>query len=332
MKWTLEPLELPLKILWKISRSESNHKQNFLVRLKLDDLEGVGEVAFNVRYGESAEALQEDFERFSREFPAEMNSVEQLVNYCLKKEVCASLRFGIESAFVDYLVKASGQGINELLGVPSVQSARTSFSLPIVEPGSIRKLIESLQLNRFETLKLKVNKESASDTVRETMKYFSGKIRVDGNECWSEPMEVIQFLKSVPDIDQLEFLEQPLKAEFHDAALELKLISPILLIADEALTDQSVTEYFSERYHGVNIKLMKAGSYLRAIRQLREARKLGLKTMLGCMIETSLGISSALAISHGVDYLDLDGCLLIEKDPFNLLHEEKGKLFQSSLH
>lgn len=332
MKWTLETLELPLKVLWKISRSETQHKQNFLVRLKCDDLEGVGEVAFNGRYGESAEILKEDFERFCREFPNEMGSVEQLVDYCLQKEVAASLRFGIESAFVDYLVKASGQGINQLLGVPSVQSARTSFSLPIVDPGSIKNLIESLQLARFETLKIKVNKDSAHDAVKEVMKYYHGKVRVDGNECWNEPIEVIQFLKSVPELDRIEFLEQPLRAELHEAALELKTISPVLLIADESLTDQSVTEYFSERYHGVNIKLMKAGSYLRAIRQLREARRLGLKTMIGCMIETSLGISSAMAISHGVDYLDLDGCLLIEKDPFNLLHEEKGKLFQSSLH
>jgi glutamate racemase len=74
---------------------------------------------------------------------------------------------------------------------------------------------------------------------------------------------------------------------------------------------------------------MKSGGYLKGLKQIRQAKILGLKTMLGCMIETSLGISSALNISSGVDYLDLDGFLLIKKDPFNILTEENGKIFFS---
>ena len=75
--------------------------------------------------------------------------------------------------------------------------------------------------------------------------------------------------------------------------------------------------------------MMKAGGYLRAIKQLRQAKSLGLKTMLGCMVETSLGISSALNIAGGVDYFDLDGCLLIKEDPYKLISEENGKIFYS---
>lgn len=332
MHWSIEDISLPLKFEWKIARGESSHKTNLLIRLKIDDLEGLGEVAFNIRYGESRENVMEDFERFCQDFPQEMHSVEALGDYCQAKDIACSLRFGIESAFMDYLVKASGQQINELLGVPSVQSAKTSFSLPILEPGQIEGFIKQFSLQRFESLKLKVNQDNATDSLKELARFYSGKIRIDGNECWSDPQEVLKFLADVSSIHQLEFLEQPLRADLHDEALELKKFSPVMLVADEALTVQSVTEYYSQRYHGVNIKLMKAGSYIRALKQLREARRLGLKTMVGCMIETTLGISSAMAISYGADYLDLDGCLLIERDPFNLLQEEKGKLFYSSIH
>jgi L-Ala-D/L-Glu epimerase len=332
IKWTLEDMNLPLKFSWKIARGEAAFKNNFLVRLKLDDLEGLGEVAFNQRYGEDKERLKEEFDTFSRDFPQDISSIEQIMDYTTKLELSQSLRFGIEAAFVDYLVKASGQGISELLGVPSVQSARTSFSLPIMGPEEIRDFLLTHNVARFDSLKVKVDAQSAKEILAEVFKHYTGRIRIDGNECWTKAEDVLEFLRSLPDINRIDFLEQPLSSDCHEEMVELKKLSPVELFADESLTDQNVTEYFSERFHGVNIKLMKSGSYLKAIHQLRQARRLGLKTMVGCMIETSLGISSAMAISYGADYLDLDGCLLIEKDPFNLLHEDSGKLFHTDLH
>lgn len=332
MKWSLEDIHLPLKFNWKIARNETLFKTNLLVRLKVDELEGLGEVAFNIRYGEDSEKLKHEFEHFSHDFPQDIESVEEVMEFCAQKELSSSLRFGIESAFVHYLAVASGKSVHELLGMPSVTSLKTSFSLPIMPIEELDSFIKKHGLDRFQSLKLKVNQENAIESFNQLAKIYHGKIRVDANESWSDPDQVLHFLEKIKKLDNLEFLEQPLKADLHDESLDLKKYSPVMIFADESLTTQNITEYYSDRFHGVNIKLMKSGSYLKAIRQLREARKLGLKTMIGCMIETTLGISSAMNIAYGADYLDLDGCLLIEKDPFNFILEEKGRLFRADLH
>lgn len=332
MKWSLEEIELPLKFNWKLSRNETQVKYNFVVRLEVGDLTACGEVAFNSRYEETRERVLEEFEEFQRDFPEDVDSVEDVMKFCSGRDFCKSLRFGVESAFVHYMALATERSVPELLGVPFMSSASTSFSLPILDVSEIDDFIKDHNLNRFDVLKLKVNKKSALSTVETVCNAFSGKIRIDGNECWESAQEVLDFINAISDLGRIEFLEQPIKSDCHAEAKKLRDQSPILLMADESLSSQDVTEYYAERFHGVNIKLMKAGSYMKATLQLRQARELGLKTMVGCMIETSLGISSALNICYGTDFLDLDGCLLLQEDPFNLILEENGKLFRSDLH
>lgn len=332
MEWSIEELHLPLKFNWKISRSETTYKENLIVKIKVDDLDGIGEVAFNVRYGENKEAILKEFEEFRRDFPQTIHSVEEVMEFCSERELSMSLRFGIESAFVHYLAKASEKSVSELLGVPNITSVKTSFSLPILPAQEISEFIKTYNLERFESLKIKINKENAVSATNKLLEVYPGKIRIDANESWQKAQDVLDFLSQLDSLDRVEFLEQPLQANCHDEAIVLKEKSPVLLMADESVTHQEISDYYVERFHGVNIKLMKTGSYMRAVRQLREAKKLGLKTMLGCMVETSLGIVSAINIAYGVDFLDLDGHLLLQQDPYNLVLEEKGKLFKSDLH
>lgn len=332
MKWSLEEIELPLKFNWKLSRNETQIKHNFIVRLQVDDLTACGEVAFNSRYGESREKIIQEFEEFQRDFPADIDSVEDVMKFCSGRDFSKALRFGVESAFLHYMAMATDRSVPELLGLPFVSSVVTSFSLPILDTAEIESFVSDHGLERFDVLKVKVNKESALSTVETLCNAFHGKIRIDGNECWEKASEVLDFLNSISDLGRIEFLEQPIQSECHHEAKLLREKSPVLLMADESLTSQDVTEYYAERFHGVNVKLMKAGSYMKATLQLRQARELGLKTMVGCMVETSLGISSALNICHGVDFQDLDGHLLLKEDPFKLVLEEKGKLFRSDLH
>jgi glutamate racemase len=178
-------------------------------------------------------------------------------------------------------------------------------------------------------LKVKINKENGFELCKEVLRLTDVPLRIDANEAFESTSEVLKFLNFFPDLSRIEFLEQPLPAHMHEEAISLKKYSPVMLMADESVTKEEINSYYIERFHGVNIKLMKSGGYLKGLKQIRQAKILGLKTMLGCMIETSLGISSALNISSGVDYLDLDGFLLIKKDPFNILTEENGKIFFS---
>lgn len=325
--WSIKEIVLPLKFTWNISRNSSDTKRNFIIEVKNGSISAKGEVAFNVRYGESREQILEKFEEFKNVAPTDFNGVESLVAYLETTDLPQSLKFGIESAFVHYVAILSGKTVSQLMGVNTIASVKTSFSIPIMEPGKLQSFITDNRLDRFSVIKVKVNKENALDFSNEVLKLTNVPLRIDANESFETAEQTLKFLEKFKDLNRIEFLEQPLAANLHEEALELKKHSKVLLMADESVTKEAVNEYHVERFHGVNVKLMKSGGYLKAIKQLRQAKMLGLKTMLGCMVETSLGISSALNIAGGVDFYDLDGSLLIKEDPFNLIAEENGKIF-----
>jgi len=327
--WSIKEMELPLKFTWNISRNSSDTKKNFYVTVKNGSIEASGEVAFNVRYGESREIILEKFEEFKNIVPQDLNGIESLVAFLETTDLPQSLKFGIESSFVHYVAILSGKPVAQLMGSTVVSSVKTSFSIPIMEIGKLSQFIQENNLQRFSVLKVKVNRENAHDFCEEILKQTNVPLRIDANESFQSTSDVMHFLENFKNANRIEFLEQPLPSSAHEDALELKHKSPVFLMADESVTSGEVNQYHQERFHGVNIKLMKSGGYLKAIKQLRQAKKLGLKTMLGCMVETSLGISSALNIASGVDFYDLDGCLLIKNDPFKLVSEENGKIFYS---
>ncbi len=327
--WSIKELELPLKFTWNISRNSSDTKKNFCIKVKNGSIEAMGEVAFNVRYEESRELILEKFEEFKNNAPQDFNGVESLVAYLETTDLPQSLKFGIESSFVHYIAILSGKPVAQLMGTNVVASVKTSFSIPIMEVGKLQSFIHDNNLKRFSVLKVKVNQDIAEEFCNEVLRLTDVPLRIDANESFQSARDALLFLERFKDLKRIEFLEQPLASNAHEESLELKINSKVFLMADESVTSEEVNQYHVERFHGVNIKLMKSGGYLKALKQLRQAKRLGLKTMLGCMIETSLGISSALNISSGVDFFDLDGCLLIKEDPYKLISEEKGKIFYS---
>ncbi len=327
--WSIKEIELPLKFTWNISRNSSDIKRNFIVEVKNGSISAMGEVAFNVRYGETRELILEKFEEFRSHAPSDFTGVESLVAFMETMDLPQSLKFGIESSFVHYIAILSGKNVAQLMGTNVVSSVKTSFSIPIMEVGKVEAFIRENNLQRFSALKVKVNRDNAHDFCREILRLTNVPLRVDANESFENASETLKFLSNFENLSRLEFLEQPLRSDLHDEMLELKKHSSVFLMADESVTKQEINNYYPERFHGINVKLMKAGGYMKALKQLRQAKLLGLKTMLGCMVETSLGISSALNISGGVDFYDLDGCLLIKEDPFKLVSEENGKIFYS---
>src|SRR5438552_5603192 len=104
-----------------------------------------------------------------------------------------------------------------------------------------------------------------------------------------------------------------------DESLYLKKYSPFTLFADESITTEADFSLLRKMFDGINMKLMKAGGYLNGIRLLKEAKKAGMKTMIGCMVETTLGISSGMNLCSLADYTDLDSFLLLKNEPFDLI-------------
>jgi L-alanine-DL-glutamate epimerase-like enolase superfamily enzyme len=146
---------------------------------------------------------------------------------------------------------------------------------------------------------------------------------VDANEAWKDPETLLRFMEGLTPF-HIEFVEQPLPSTMVDEYLYLKPRSPYTLMADESICADADFESLKKQFHGVNMKLMKAGGYRNGIRLLKEAKQHGLKTMVGCMVETTLGMQGAWHLCALSDYADLDGYLVIKDEPFGMLKEEDG--------
>jgi L-alanine-DL-glutamate epimerase-like enolase superfamily enzyme len=331
--WTLATHELPLSYLWKISRNASATKTNLVLQATQGDASGRGEAAPNVRYGETPALLQAQFNDLLAHGLAEADTLPDLTALLASRPVAHALRFALESALTHCLATRAGRPVWHWLGVPPPRSrTATAFSLPIMEPGEVASFVAQHQAERFRVLKIKVNQESGLDLLRAVAAAVPGRsLLVDGNEAWPDADSLLQFLEQVAAVPglRLQLLEQPLPAA---CAADYRYLRPragLPLIADESVTDEADFEEIAQQFHGVNVKLMKAGGYQRGIELLRQTRAHGLLPMLGCMVETSLGIWSALQVSALAEVHDLDGLLIVRNEPFKLVREEAGELLET---
>ncbi len=152
-------------------------------------------------------------------------------------------------------------------------------------------------------------------------------MRVDANEGWKTKEQALQMLELLAQDGHIQFVEQPMPRNTSPQDLIwLKERSPLPLFADESCHNVHDIPHCAECYHGVNVKLVKTGGITMAHDTLEAARKAGLKTMIGCMIETSVLISAAAHLAELADYLDIDGNLLTTNDPYVGVTAEAGLL------
>lgn len=325
LSWSIQELTLPLKYSWKISRNESSFKTNFIVSVTDGITTGSGEIAPNIRYGETPVLIKEEFARITSDLQP-ITTLNKLVQFFDKQGLLYSLRFGIESAFVHYQARKNQAPVYTQLGLPAPTPVYTSYTLPIMDIGKVKDFITEHNLLRFRYLKIKINQETGEDLIREVTKISTLPLRIDANEAWQDVDNLIVFMEKWKK-HNIQFFEQPLPAAMEHEYHYLKTRSPFELIADESVTHDVDMDRIATQFHGVNMKLMKAGGYLAGIKILKDARERGLKTMIGCMVETSLGIFSAINLCNDLNYIDLDGHFLIENEPFNIVSEREGRLF-----
>ncbi|SNC67147.1 L-alanine-DL-glutamate epimerase [Hymenobacter gelipurpurascens] len=332
LTWSLTALTLPLRYTWKISRNASTFKTNLLVQVQgaAGTPSGWGEAAPNVRYGETPEGLQAEFAQLQAAGLGQCHTLDELGRFLAVQQPAHALRFALESAFVHREAALAGQPVAQWLGLPMPAAAvPTAASLPIMEPGEVAGFLQQQGYQRFPLLKVKVNREGAVDLLREVTRLLPSQLLIiDGNEGWPDADSLRQSWETIQALPGLRvrLLEQPLPAACAAdyRALKGQLNCPVF--ADESVTDDADFAEIARQFDGVNMKLMKAGGYLNGLRILRETRTHGLQTMLGCMVETSLGIWSALQVSGLADVCDLDGFLIVQDEPFGLVGEELGHL------
>lgn len=323
LSWKITPIRLPLRYTWRISRNTSTHKINFIIECRHSRWKGLGETAPNIRYGETTEAIQEDFERFIRAGADRLNDLDELTALLDSLELKNALRFGIESAYIHMLCHAEQVPVQQFLHVPPVSSVRTSYTMPILDPGEVKAFYEKNNLKRFSIMKLKLNADNGPELLSNFFSFSRQPVIIDPNEAFPDADSLLRFLHSIRDYNVL-LVEQPMPVACKEDYKAVKKAGLLPVMADESICEKADFTELKEQFDCVNMKLMKAGGYLNGIRILNEARSHGMKTMIGCMVETTLGISAALNLCGCVDYADLDGFMIVEDEPMGLLKEENG--------
>lgn len=323
--WQLTPLKLELKYTWKISRNSSTHKNNFLVTCNFRQWKGIGEVAPNIRYGETTEVINLEYQRFLEAGGAEVNDLNELTALLNHLKLKNALRFGIESAYIHMLCHAEKLPLHEFLGIPLAKDIATSYTLPIMEIGEVQNFYEANHLNRFDTIKLKTNSENGPELLKHVTSFCQQPLIIDANEAYSNADDLLRFLHQLKPY-RIALIEQPMPADRVSDYQVVKKEKLFPIMADESVCDDADFELIKTQFDYINMKLMKAGGYLNGLRILNEAKQQGLGTMVGCMVETSLGISGAWTMCSLTDYADLDGFLIVKDEPLGLLQEIDGKI------
>jgi len=329
MTLTCRPFGLELVHPWKIARGEGTNTYPVLL-LELNDdagLVGLGESAPSSRYGEtvaSGRAFVEkvDPRRLSfADVPRSMHYLDSVA----PGEMSAKCAFNI--ALLDGAARLAGKAIYDHLGLGFREGQHvTSFSIGIDSPEVIRQKV--LAATHYPVLKLKVGVPGDHENLAALRSVAPTKpVRVDANEGWKTKEEALDRLAWLAQDGHIQFVEQPMPAGAPAAdGVWLKERSPLPIFADESYHTAADLSRVVDCFHGVNVKLVKSGGISAGFDALSAARKEGLKTMLGCMIETSVLISAAAHLAELCDYLDVDGNLLIKNDPYLGVTAEKGRL------
>lgn len=324
-QWKIEKITLDLKYTWKISRNATNQKTNLIVSVSDGRYSGKGEAAPNIRYNESAEKGIEQFSGFTKMFPEKPGDIQSVASIIQSSGVFNSLAFAIESAWFRLEEQRQQKSFYHLTGIGAPGKIITSYTIPIMETGLLKKFFEENNLKRFPYIKLKVNHEDAFESLKHLKSFCSSPVMVDANESFTDVEQCIYWLEKIKRME-LVLVEQPMPATMKEESEYLKKYCPFELFGDESMTDHADFGELKKSFDGVNMKLMKAGGFLNGIRLLKEARKIGLKTMIGCMVETTLGISSAMRLCSLADYADLDSFILVNNEPFGMIKEKDGEL------
>ena len=294
-----------------IARGTEEENEVLWVEIRLDGVTGRGEGAPIPRYDESARSALAYTEEAAPALGADPFALEEIMARLPAREFAA--RAAIDGALHDLQGKLVGRPVYQLLGLPRV-GPPTSWTIWLGDPDDMARRAEAVA-GRFERLKLKLGGLDGRDVdrVRAVREVADVPLQVDVNEAWSAD-EALDALPRLADLG-VEYCEQPLRAG-DPAGPSVKKRSPIPIYVDEDCHTLRDVAACAERAHGINVKLAKSGGIREAVRMVHAARALDLGCMLGCMIESGLGIAAGAHIASLFEHVDLDGNILLREDPW----------------
>jgi len=307
VKLTAEKATLRLAETFTISRESQDEAEVVQVAIEHGGTTGHGEAAPIERYKESADSALAWLEGV--ELGDDPFALDEIFDRLPPGEHAA--RAAVDAALYDLQGKLTGLPVHKLLGLRR-EGPPTSWTIWLGDPDDMAQRAEKIKDKGFKRLKLKLGGRDELDPVRvEAVREVTDlPLQVDVNEAWTLD-EALDYLPQM----KIEYCEQPLPAG-DPGGPELKQRSRIPIYVDEDCHTLADVAKCAEFADGINIKLAKSGGIREAVRMANAARALGLGVMLGCMVESGLGIAAGAHVASLMDHIDLDGNLLLAHDPW----------------
>ncbi len=323
MKITGTRIRLELSHTFRIARSADTYRESVLLRFEDYSGEGLGEAAPITRYNQTPDSAERALASIDAKLLDDLDYIEDTLEILDRKiGMDRAALAAVDIALHDLLGKRLEIPLYTYLGLNPEMTPVTSYTIGIDTPDVIKEKV--LEAESYPVLKVKMGLENDRE-IMETIRSLTDRpVRIDANEGWTreEALEKIRWLEK----ENVQFIEQPLPAGNLDDYRWLADKVSLPIFADESVQVAADIPKLIGAFHGINIKLMKCGGIREALKMIHTARACGMLVMLGCTIETSIGITAAAHLSPLVDYADLDGNILIENDPAVGVEVIEGKL------
>lgn len=312
MNLSYQVFDLPLKHTFTIAHQSRDVQETLIVRLEEDGIYGLGESTSNPFYGITIENMSSCLEEFRPAVETgKWNRPEEL--WELGREVFKNNPFAqcaLDMAAWDFFTKKQGKRLYEYLQLDPKKIPTTNFTIGI---DTVEKMVAKMKEVDWPIYKIKLGTAHDLEIVRELRKHTNSIFRIDANCAWTAKQAIL----NSEELAKLgvEFMEQPLGKDDLEGMKEVFKHSKLPVMADESCIVESDVKKCHGLFHAINVKLVKAGGITPGLRMIHEAKALGMKTMVGCMTESSVGITAIAHIAPMLDYVDMDGAMLLAKDP-----------------
>lgn len=323
MQLSYKQFDLPLRHVFTISRGSTAVQTTLIVQLSIEDVHGYGEATTNSFYGATIENMSRSLE-----------SIRSLVEGALLddplKLIAALTRelpgqefalSALDQAIHDLWGKLRGAPVHKLWGLSTDKIPMSDYTLGIDTP---QKMVEKMrEMPGWPVYKIKLGTADDLAIVRELRRHTDALFRVDANCGWT-PQQTIELAPVLAELG-VEFIEQPIAPGNESAARQAREGSVLPLFADESCVTEGDVDRCDGLFDGINIKLVKCGGLAAARRMIARARELGLAVMAGCMTESTVGISALAQLLPMLDYVDMDGAVLLARDVATGVRLERGR-------
>ncbi len=323
MKVSFKIHNLPFRHPFTISKGTKTHQPTFIVELEHFGFKGYGEAPAISYYNIPVEKMQADLEQkklFVEKFAfSDPERYWHYLHHLFPMNpflVCA-----LDMAGWDIYGKIKRKQLHQVWGLDTSTAPLTDFTIGI---DSVEMMVKKMQEKPWPIYKIKVGTENDIELVTALRQHTDSVFRVDANAGWT----LDEALLKIPLLKELgvEFVEQPLAKDNWEGMKVLYEQSPLPLIADEACVGEPDVQKCHGHFHGINIKLTKCSGITPARRMIEEAKKLGMKVMVGCMNESSVGTAAIAQLAPMLDYVDMDGPLLLAEDIAQGVEFDQGKI------